>query len=151
MYRACSAISRKRPPPKNPRRIPEKWLLGSGVVLLLAVLRGFVFSQEFSGRGGGHAPKCAAQEQRRPALAFELASAGLIHTLSLLEGRKCGNKLQQPHSEESQRWAKFKKEKRETEHHGCCWNHATPHASSCKPRKKERLAKRAAEREAATA
>ncbi|CAE7624605.1 unnamed protein product [Symbiodinium sp. CCMP2456] len=25
VYRACSAISRKRPPPKNPRRIPEKW------------------------------------------------------------------------------------------------------------------------------
>eukprot|EP00439_Symbiodinium_sp_Y106_P024769 s1451_g3.t1 len=70
VYRACSAISRKRPPPKNPRRIPEKW---NNVV-----------------------------------------------PLWLLNWR------------ESQRWAKFKKQKREKE-------------------KQERLAKRAAEREAATA
>jgi len=25
VYRACSAVSKKRPPPKNPRTIPEKW------------------------------------------------------------------------------------------------------------------------------
>mmetsp|Transcript_14868 Transcript_14868/g.27886 ORF Transcript_14868/g.27886 Transcript_14868/m.27886 type:complete len:313 (-) Transcript_14868:132-1070(-) len=70
VYRACSAISRKRPPPKNPRRIPEKW---NNVV-----------------------------------------------PLWLLNWR------------ESQRWAKFKKNKRETE-------------------KKERLAQRAAENAAAPA
>eukprot|EP00929_Paragymnodinium_shiwhaense_P025114 TRINITY_DN15263_c0_g1_i2.p1 TRINITY_DN15263_c0_g1~~TRINITY_DN15263_c0_g1_i2.p1 ORF type:complete len:347 (-),score=76.51 TRINITY_DN15263_c0_g1_i2:59-1099(-) len=26
LYRCCDAYSRKRPPPKNPRRIPEKWV-----------------------------------------------------------------------------------------------------------------------------
>merc|ERR1712217_973309 len=25
VYRACSSVSKKRPPPKNPRTIPEKW------------------------------------------------------------------------------------------------------------------------------
>ena len=80
VYRACAAISRKKPPPKNPRRIPQTWC--------------GLFSRPL-----GHEP--SGQEQRGAPVAAELEGRPLVRAFES--------------SEESLKWAKFKKGKREEE------------------------------------